>query len=1124
MADLIAGNPSTIYSLAINSSASSSIDYFGDTDWWRVSLTGGYGYQVWVEGWSSGGGTLSDPYLAVYNSAGVLQLYSNDISLFNYDSYLSVVPSGSGTFYLSTEEYGHNATGTYTITLWQDQLASTASVATIAVNSLVTDRIGWQGDTSDWGRVTLTAGTLYQFDLVGTSGDGSALSLADPYLALRNSAGTLIAYDDDSGVGLNSRIFYTPTTSGTYFLDVQVANNGYGTYSLIVNAAPTASTITVGSSVAGSINFAGDTNLHSVSLTAGVTYGFALDGTTLVDPFMELLDRNGVVVDFDDDSGPGLHSSITYTPSVTGTYYLAARESGNNATGTYTLNASAWPTIRISDTTVTETDSGQVNATFTVTLSQAVQRDVTVAYSTSNLSAIAGSDYGARSAQLVIAAGSTSATITVPVYGDNLFEATEFFSVNLSNPINATIADSVGFGYILDDDRPASVTFPTDNYFPYQWYLFSEYGINILPAWQDYTGRGVQVGVFDWGIDGFHPDLDGNFMSSLSKDAATLTGNGLPRLTGDNHGTAVAGVIGAERNGSGIVGVAYNTDLVSIYTTGAVAAISNAFAYARSLDVLNNSWGFAPENPVIAALTDWAFYDNFSTPTFSAAGNELQNLATLGRNGLGTVVVQSAGNSYDVGDDTNLHNFQNSRYIITVAATDYFGQATSYSSPGASILVAAPGGARESYPIVTTDRVGAAGYDSTDYYFITGTSFSAPIVSGIVALMLEANPNLGYRDVQEILAYSARRIGADWSNWEFNGAQNWNGGGLHFDGGLHQYGFGLVDATAAVRLAETWGSAHTVANLQELSFSRAPNLAIPDNNVLGISDTVVVSQHMEIERIDATLNITHTFIGDLTIALVSPSGIWSWLMYRPAQGDLPLSAYGSSQNNVNFTFNTVASWGEDSAGGWTLRVFDNSGGDFGTLNSWSLNFIGKPASADDTYVYTNEFSESRANQPARAALSDTGGIDTLNAAAVSADLILNLTPGGVSTIDGQSLTISVGTVIENAYGGDGNDNITGNGSANVLYGMRGNDTLNGGAGNDILNGGAGIDTAVYSGNFAAYTIGGAALNYFTFSGPDGTDTLSNIERLQFADKELAFYQALSIVGQVPVLPDYHFFS
>jgi len=824
-----------------------------------------------------------------------------------------------------------------------------------------------------------------------------------------------------------------------------------------------------------------------------------------------------------DDSGSVLDSAIVFTTSASGIGSFAVRKSDNNSNRDNTLSAQSLPNmpnvkVSVSDASVAEPDSGTAVAVFRVSLSSAVNRDVTVTYTTGNDLALAGADYVAATGQVMIPAGSMSVTFSIDVLGDTLFEPNETFFVRLSNPVDATISDGTGFGIIKDNDSPQSGALPNDTYFRWQWSLFSPFGANILPVWSDYTGRGIRVAVFDQGIDGSHPDLSNNLLLALGRDAATLTGNGLPKLSGDNHGTAVAGVIGAERNGTGTVGVAYGVDLVSIYsplnesvrTFG--ASVTNAYADARTVgaDIVNDSWGFAPQRPGNA---DYAFVDSFATPSFAAAGRELYNLAAFGRGTLGAIVVQSAGNGYKFGDDTNLHNFQNSRYSIAVAASDYFGQAASYSSPGTSILVTAPGGENGGATgIFTTDRVGAAGYSATDYMFLAGTSFAAPIVSGVAALMLEANPNLGYRDVQEILAYSARHIGADLSNLEFNGADNWNGGGLHYDVGLRRFGFGLVDATAAVRLAETWGAAHTVANLRELSITRTPNTAIPDNNLAGISDTISVTQHMQIERVDVTLNLTHPAIGDLSIELQSPSGVQSALLYRPGAG--PNSATGSSQNNIHFTFDTVANWGEDSAGLWTLRVTDLAVLESGTLDNWTLTLTGKAESDSNTYILTNEYAESLLADPTRGTLADAAGIDTLNAAAVTVASTINLTSGAAGTIDGASFVISAGTVIENVFGGDGNDSITGNSAANWLRGMRGNDeltggadndTLEGGTGDDLIDGGSGIDTAVLAGTRSNFTATKTMAGYTITdnTGAEGIDTLINIERIKFGDKFLA---------------------
>jgi len=1100
MSDSILGNTTTNQTLQVGAFASSAIDFFGDTDWWKVYLVSGYQYQVWIEGSTRAPGTLIDPYLAVYNSAGVFLFGNDDANYLSYYSYVTVIPSSSGYFFLSAEEFGHNGTGSYTITIWQDELASVSSAAAVAVNSVSSEgNIGWQVDVSDWYAVTLTAGTQYQFDLIGSANDGAltGLTLVDPLLVLRNSAGVQLRTDDDSGLGQNSRIFYTPTTSGTYFLDAQeYGSNANGTYRLVVNATPTAGALTLGAPETGSIDFAGDVNLYSVSLTAGVAYEFAVDGGTLIDPYLEVLNSAGATQNYDDDTGTGLNAYLTFTPTTSGTYYLAARESGNNATGSYSARVWQRPTVSIADAFVTEGNSGTTNLVFTLTLSASSSTAVSVTATTSGTStAVSGVDYNFAASTVTFAAGQTSATFIVLVRGDTVFEPTETLYVNLSTPQGLTLGDASARGRIVDNDSPYT-NLPSDSFLQYQWYLYDDTGINVFRAWGDYTGEGVRVAISDQGIDPLHPDLDGNLLTSLGRNDSNLSVGGAPILSTDNHGTTVAGTIAAERNGSGIVGVAYGADLVSIYGN-TTAGIPNAFAYAENFDVLNNSWGYAPQGTSYFALYgNWAFADNFLSPAFSAAGTALANLAANGRNGLGTVVVQSAGNSFELGDDTNLHNFQNSQYIITVAATDCFANVTSYSSPGASVLVAAPGGGGTDWmsEIITTDRVGAAGYHSTDYTYIQGTSFSASIVSGVVALMLEANPNLGYRDVQEILAYSAREISSASNDWRYNGAGNWNGGGLHYDALDHNLGYGLIDATAAVRLAETWGnSPHTAANRQQVSVTHSPALRIPDNSLSGAFDSISVSQAIEVERVEVTLMVTHTFVGDLSVLLTSPSGTTSSLLWRPQQN--PLSAYGTNQDNIQFTFNTVLNWGESSIGNWSLLVLDLATGDFGKLDSWTLNLIGKPASPDDTYIYTNEFSEATADNAGRATLSDFGGIDTLNASALSSNLVLNLAPGGISTIDGRSLTIAVGTVIENAYGGDGNDLLNGNDVANVLCGMRGD---------DLIIGGLGIDTAVYGGSRSNYTLTKGASTYTVTAktGADGTDTLSNVENLTFTDVTL----------------------
>lgn len=116
------------------------------------------------------------------------------------------------------------------------------------------------------------------------------------------------------------------------------------------------------------------------------------------------------------------------------------------------------PSMTIGDRTVTEGNTGTRTATLTVTLSAASTQTITVAWTTANGTAAAGSDYQAASGTLMIPAGQTTGTITILVTGDRLGEPIETFTVNLSSPTNATIADGQGVGTIMDDEPRVSIS------------------------------------------------------------------------------------------------------------------------------------------------------------------------------------------------------------------------------------------------------------------------------------------------------------------------------------------------------------------------------------------------------------------------------------------------------------------------------------------------------------------------------------------------------------------------------------------------------------------------------------------------------------------------------------------
>ena len=177
---------------------------------------------------------------------------------------------------------------------------------------------------------------------------------------------------------------------------------------------------------------------------------------------------------------------------------------------------------------------------------------------------------------------------------------------------------------------------------------------------------------------------------------------------------------------------------------------------------------------------------------FSQPPQELQAMVkgvTEGRSGKGIIFVFAAGNEYDSGDDVNFYGNLNSRYTISVGAVSRYGVHASYSTGGAPLFVSAPSGGTESY---TNNVVALAGGGCTggDY----GTSTAAPVVSGVVALILQTNTELTWRDVQGVLAATSRKVQPDSPSWSTNAA------GFHHS---YLYGFGLVDANAAVNAAKT---------------------------------------------------------------------------------------------------------------------------------------------------------------------------------------------------------------------------------------------------------------------------------------------------------------------------------
>ncbi|TLU81829.1 MAG: hypothetical protein FDX21_09650 [Chlorobium sp.] len=645
---------------------------------------------------------------------------------------------------------------------------------------------------------------------------------------------------------------------------------------------------------------------------------------------------------------------------------------------------------------------------------------------------------------------------------------------------------------------------PDDPLYSSQWHLGMigqlGYGADssafsgLERVWADYRGQGVTVGIWDTGVQQTHWDLDANYNASRQVTISGTLNNGQPLTSSDGHGTSVAGLIAAENNGLGGIGIAFKSQITAIRIFGGQDDINSAWArYLLTLDSLGNF--------------DVTNHSYGKYPNFTVAGDvaKFANASAYGRHGLGTINIKSAGNN---NIDGNGDALDASRHTITVAAIDSTGIVAQYSTYGAHILVSAPAGA------VTTDLLGTGtGYDGLlngDYTNqFGGTSAAGPVTVGVVTLMLSANKSLGWRDVQNILAYSSLGAGSLYGgaktnenlSWKWNGADNWNGGGLHYS---EDYGYGIVNAFNAVRMAEVWSIMYpTAATSLTEAVATTGTITFPAKTIADLATstfTFNVSEIVSLEHVDLTINLTHSNFTNLRISLISPEGT-TMSLYNGSTGNASTSDYG-----LTYTFGIDGLRGESSLGDWKLLIRDAVKNDSGTLNSIAFTGYGSTANTNDVYHYTDEVLTALAatGQSARLTLSDTdGGTDWIDAAAMYRDLELDLRENSTSTLAGNNfLTIAAGSKIENAIAGDGNDKLTGNALDNVLYGMRGNDSIYGLAGNDTMDGGSGTDTACFSGNYSSYIITHEN-GVTTVSGPEGTDTLINFEYLQFADHTIS---------------------
>ncbi|GAA0877369.1 hypothetical protein GCM10009119_03370 [Algoriphagus jejuensis] len=231
-----------------------------------------------------------------------------------------------------------------------------------------------------------------------------------------------------------------------------------------------------------------------------------------------------------------------------------------------------------------------------------------------------------------------------------------------------------------------------------------------------------------------------------------------------------------------------------------------------------------------------------------------------------------------------------------------------------------------------------------------GTSSSTPLVAGITGLVISANPELSAQEVISILqktaskdlnlaAYPKSTPAAFDPNpsWDISPVAPFTAGDFtnigHEDGTWSGwFGFGKVDARSAVAEALRTIRPPDPDN-GIVTKSSTPSLSIPDNNTVGITDTITIDNNGTVSNVTVDLDLTHTFIGDLVIKLISPRGTPAILHERN----------GGSAKNILKSFDlqnapTLSRFnGEPASGRWTLEVVDAAAVDIGKLNKWTIN-------------------------------------------------------------------------------------------------------------------------------------------------------------------------------------------
>ncbi|KAM3960400.1 neuroendocrine convertase 1-like [Aphomia sociella] len=442
-----------------------------------------------------------------------------------------------------------------------------------------------------------------------------------------------------------------------------------------------------------------------------------------------------------------------------------------------------------------------------------------------------------------------------------------------------------------------------------EWYLqdtrtvknLPRLDLNVLPVYgMGFNGSGVRVTVLDDGIEHNHTDLRANYDPEISWDCNDNDPDPQPRyedLKKNSHGTRCAGEIAMTANNLKCgVGVAWGAKVGGVRMldgriTDRIEGEAIGYAWDKA-DIYSASWGPNDDGRTVEGPG-------------RLANEAFKRGVTQGREGKGIIYVWANGNGGGHGDNCNCDGYSSSIYTISIGSASQHGLFPWYGEICSSTLATAySSGAYKDQKIATTDT----GDSCTLKH--TGTSAAAPLAAGIVALALQANPNLTWRDVQHLIAWTS-----EYAPLSANPGWQVNGVGLRFD---VRFGFGLMNAGALVLAALNWTAVPDKHICRvEASQHKDGGGQISSGEELNIQLELGNCAVNYLEHVELSINVRYGRRGALEIYLISPLGTKvQVLSSRPRDT--------STAGFVNWPLTSVATWGENPTGVWKVIILDRT--------------------------------------------------------------------------------------------------------------------------------------------------------------------------------------------------------